>query len=1337
MKKSFNNLKYYVGLDIGTDSIGWAVTDEDYELLKVNRKALWGVHLFSSGNTAADRRLHRSARRRLARRKQRNELVQELFSEAISKVDLGFFQRLKDSFFWEEDKTFRQPNTLFNDQTFQDRDYHRAFPTIYHLRKALIENKDPEGYDVRLVYLAIAHIIKNRGHFLFENQNFEMNNDFQSIFSEMEKTLAEEMDIQIKCSDSQELIDILKNEKINKTEKKKIVASLIGLDTPQGHEVATLMIGGTASLHKLFPELDLQEEEITKISFSGGFFDEKYDQISNLLEDKTICIEKIKTVHDWRILSDILADEKFLPFAKVKQWEVHRQDLRNLKSIIKKYLPEAYKEIFSDTSGTENYCAYIGKTEKEKCTQEQFCKFIEKELKKIKSEDPVFLEVQNKALNRTLLPKLKAKDNSVIPYQLNQRELQIILENASKYLPFLNEVDENGLSIKEKIEKILLFRIPYYIGPLNPAHSENGFSWVVRKNKGKVLPWTFDQLINEDASAENFIARMTNKCTYLPGKDVLPKDSLLYRRYMVLNELNNLKIDNTEITPEIKQRIFTNLFMRSPRVTQKKLRNYLLQEGIITKDSEISGIDGDFKSSLKSYLDFKRILREKAVPESVIEETIRAIVLFNGTKLLEDRLNAIGKGFYTAKEIKALGALNYRDWGRFSGEFLTEVYHVENTGECCNIMQKLYNTNKNLMQLLSSEYQFSQRIEEIKRQNTNPCPKTTYQTVADLYASPAVKRGIWRAMQIVDEIFHMMGHPPEKLFLEVAREEGEKKRTLSRKNQLAALYTACKKNTEFDMASLEEKLASKDDSSLRSDRLYLYFTQMGKCMYSREPIDLSQLNDKTLYDIDHIYPQSQVKDDSLDNRVLVKSILNREKSNSYPIAYEIQQKNSKFWQFLRDKNFISKKKYDRLTRKTEFSDEELNGFISRQLVETRQSTKAAATILQQVFPQTNIVYVKAGNVSTFRQDFDLIKVRELNDFHHAADAYLNIVVGNVYDTRFTKNPLNFIQGGGRGTYNLKRLFESDVIRNNKTAWIAGKDGTGTIQLVKKTLQKNNIQFTRYAYEQKGDFFDQQLKKKGEGQFPIKTKDRRYADIQKYGGYNKVSGAYFFVVEHTKNNKKTRSIEHVPVYLSKQIANSPERLLAYCREKLNLIDPKLIISRIKFDTLFKIDGFLMHLSSRSGDSLRFKNAVQLTLPEQFALYIKKIGKFCDRNKVDKNLTITFYDGITLEKNQELFEALIQKMENTIYAKVFSSVAAQLSEKQNLFTDLSIEDQCVLLNEIVHLFQCNILPANLSLINGGKSVGLIQKTKNITGYKEVIIINQSITGIFIQKVDLLKS
>ena len=72
---------YYLGLDLGSGSLGWAVTDENYEILRAHGKALWGVRLFESAKTAEERRTFRTSRRRLNRRNWRIELLQSIFAE--------------------------------------------------------------------------------------------------------------------------------------------------------------------------------------------------------------------------------------------------------------------------------------------------------------------------------------------------------------------------------------------------------------------------------------------------------------------------------------------------------------------------------------------------------------------------------------------------------------------------------------------------------------------------------------------------------------------------------------------------------------------------------------------------------------------------------------------------------------------------------------------------------------------------------------------------------------------------------------------------------------------------------------------------------------------------------------------------------------------------------------------------------------------------------------------------------------------------------------------------------------------------------------------------------
>ena len=72
--------KFYIGLDIGTESVGIAATDENYTLLRSHGKDMWATRLFDEASTAEQRRTFRTSRRRTARRSQRIDFLQEVFA---------------------------------------------------------------------------------------------------------------------------------------------------------------------------------------------------------------------------------------------------------------------------------------------------------------------------------------------------------------------------------------------------------------------------------------------------------------------------------------------------------------------------------------------------------------------------------------------------------------------------------------------------------------------------------------------------------------------------------------------------------------------------------------------------------------------------------------------------------------------------------------------------------------------------------------------------------------------------------------------------------------------------------------------------------------------------------------------------------------------------------------------------------------------------------------------------------------------------------------------------------------------------------------------------------
>ena len=1322
---------YLIGLDMGTSSVGWAVTDMEYHILKQKGKALWGIRLFDAAQTAAARRVFRTNRRRNERKKQRIQWLQQLFDAEIAKADPAFFQRLKESKFTEEEKQGVEGKyTLFSEETLTDQTYYETYPTIYHLRKALLEETGP--FDVRLVYLALHHIIKNRGHFLLETNVSGERESFHQAFHTLQEYLQEQYELDFSLPNAEAFAQHLKERKRSITAKKKILKEDAGLTKADGMQnaIVDLLAGAKVKLAVLFQDDTLKNAEPGSLSLDMEWDEEA---LAAVLGEKIELLLAIKAVYDWAILDDILSGQEYLSQAKVQSYEKHKQELALLKQTVKTELPEQYAEVFhAEREKLDNYAAYSG-TGSYHCTYEAFRKYLNNLFKRSRGSQAVET-ILTELEQGTFLPKQRSKPNSVIPNQVHRKELVDILARAAGYLPFLTEKDQDGISVSQKILAIFDFRIPYYVGPLNPASPH---AWVKRSD-APILPWTFEQVVNLEESAEGFITRMTAKCTYLK-EDVLPKDSLLYSEFMVLNELNNLRINGKRVSPELKQQIYRDLFLQKKTVKRKQLEDYLKREGILQRGDEISGIDGDFKASLHSYQDFAAILQKTGNTE-MVEDLIRRIVLFGeDRKLLKSYVQRTYGEVLSPEDIQYVCQKRYTGWGRLSKEFLTKLYHVEkdNTGEAIPILEMMRRTNCNLMELLSSRYQYLDQIQAYNQEHYGATTQSVKEMVEASYAPPSIKRAILQTVAIVEELVKIMGHPPKRIFVEMARGEEEKKRTVSRKATLEELYKSCKKEAPELLGQLE----GCSDQMLRRDKLYLYYTQMGKCMYSGEPIDLERLD--TDYDIDHIYPQSKVKDDSLDNRVLVKRELNAAKADKYPIIAEIRDKMHPFWTYLKGKGLISSRKYDRLTRATTFLDEELAGFISRQLVETRQSSKIVAEILgKQYGKPTEIVYVKAGTVADFRQkadrnekgeqvSYDFVKCREVNDYHHAKDAYLNIVVGNVYHLKFTKDPLHFIKSEAGETYSLKRVFDYRVVRDGETAWLPGEEGS--ISTVRKTIRKNNILFTQLAYKATGGFYDQTIQKKGGGQAPIKSGDPRMR-IERFGGYNKLTGAYFCLVEHGTEKKRIRSLEAVYLMYERMYQANPEE---YCKSILGLTEPKVLLKCIKIGALLSYDGFLMHICGRSGIQIIYHNANELIVSPEMQGYIKAVGKFLKRMRESaEKPKVTSYDKVNEQDNLKLYDVYCEKLQ-AHYGKMHTTPKQVIQENRDQFEGLDLYQQLETLGQILNLFTCNALPANLSAIGGSKKTGILLTTKNLPVGKAhtMKLIHQSVTGVFEQEIDLL--
>lgn len=478
--------KIFWGFDIGTDSVGWAVTNSEYKLKKYKNNLMWGVHLFDEAKQSAERRSFRTARRRLDRRKQRIILLQEFFVRAVCEKDENFFRRLKESALLPEDAEHRTNNIFFDDPDYTDKDYFEEYPTIHHLICELMESKEP--HDVRLVYLACVYLLAHRGHFLLPVSEDDISKvtEFEPLYESFYKALEEKLDEEPPFDRSaDDFAEILKSHKTVSAKNKDFDKLLFGgkVKTYDNKNISysaliKLLSGGTEKLSKFFANEEYTDLEKDSVCVRNADFGDTLEMLEGQIDELDFALLKsVKSLYDWSLLVDILEGKSLISEAKKDKYDEHRYDLDALKYLFREYLTkDDYNEMFKEVSGKQNYASYVYNAPSDKtrdskykkCNQEDFCKFTKKFLSKIKPNEkdkPCLDKLLEKCEQNSLCPKQVTTDNRVIPYQLYYVELKKILKNACGYLPFLNERDEYG-TVADKILNIMKFRVPYYVGPL-------------------------------------------------------------------------------------------------------------------------------------------------------------------------------------------------------------------------------------------------------------------------------------------------------------------------------------------------------------------------------------------------------------------------------------------------------------------------------------------------------------------------------------------------------------------------------------------------------------------------------------------------------------------------------------------------------------------------------------------------------------------------------------------------------------------------------------------------------------------------------------------------------
>ena len=628
----------------------------------------------------------------------------------------------------------------------------------------------------------------------------------------------------------------------------------------------------------------------------------------------------------------------------------------------------------------------------------------------------------------------------------------------------------------------------------------------------------------------------------------------------------------------------------------------------------------------------------------------------------------------------------------------------------------------NLMEILHDDLlEFQAKIDERNRERAL---EAGGMSVDEVTGSPALRRGITQALRIVDEIAGIAGKPPAHIYVEVTRDEDARnkgRRTTSRYRALDAALSSLKDQFADVYAELKER----DPRTLDDEKMTLYFMQCGRCMYSGRSLDINNLQQ---YQVDHILPQSYTKDDSFENKVLVYAGENQRKFDSLLLDQKLIARMRGFWRTLRDAELIGEKKFNNLTRAS-VGDEQMKKFVNRQLVETSQIVKQVQQLLQASYPDSDVQPVKAGASHQLRTQCGLAKSREINDFHHAHDAYLACQLGRFIEDQHRDvfaNPMRMADAVKRFIAQQGEQYRRTREMPGSAGFLVGSffatkvdketgeilwDADDEIERIKRCFDYKDCFISRMPEETHGAFWDQNPLSPKAGKnllLPIK----KGLDPQKYGSRLGGQFPYFPVNEATKPKKNKRVLEFapVPVRVVSALASDPQALDDYACELAE--GAGLVFERIRRRKVYKYQQIIVD------DSRCYVTGKkELRNAQQFAF-----------SQDETRLISRMENGGTC--SAEELVGFLHSLQHK-YARYAPRLALQLriDGLEGAFVKAELADQRRVLLSLLSIAAAHTNMIDLSAVGGSKYAGCLQISfsKELSANK-ISFVDSSVTGMF---------
>lgn len=490
------------------------------------------------------------------------------------------------------------------------------------------------------------------------------------------------------------------------------------------------------------------------------------------------------------------------------------------------------------------------------------------------------------------------------------------------------------------------------------------------------------------------------------GVKVCPKSSPLFQEFRIWQNINNLKIkkgrEQLELNQEAKNEIFKEANLKG-ELTSKALFKVL---GYTEEEYSVNfkKIEGN-RTNAKIYKAFQMILEEEGydleVEKMSADKILDAvtsifkslnidtkILHFNSdlkgndldkqpamqfwhilyatreeTKAGEDATIKKLKTFgFTEKHAKILSNLRFEDdYANLSSKALKNILpFMKNKGltydKACE--KAGYNHSNYLTKEENNERELSKKMDALKKNSLR---------------NPVVEKVLNQMINTVNAVIEKYGKPDE-VRVELARDL--KKSAKERKEISTYINKATKEHQEIKTAceKYTSRVTKKDIIKYK-----LWEESNHQCIYTGKNIEVNQLFNGD-YDVEHIIPKALLFDDSFSNKTLCESKLNREKGKmtAYDFMRDEYGENSKeFVDYLQRVENLFKDKKGKKKKLLMTKNDIPEDFIERDLRETQYISKKATQLLKAVFRN---VHTTSGMITDrLRDDWQLTQVmQEIN-----------------------------------------------------------------------------------------------------------------------------------------------------------------------------------------------------------------------------------------------------------------------------------------------------------------------------------------------------------------------